>query len=215
MSQGLSPLMASQREPVARPEPKIGVVVVAYNAASTLAQVLDRVPKDFRRRITRVFVCDDASQDATYLVGLGYKQIADDLPLTIIRHPDNLGYGGNQKAGYRLAIEHDLDIVVLLHGDGQYAPECIAEIVAPLERGECDAVMGSRMMVKGAARAGGMPLYKYVGNKLLTRFENRVLGTSLTEFHSGYRAYNVAALKSIPFERNSDGSTSTPRSSSS
>jgi glycosyltransferase involved in cell wall biosynthesis len=205
MSRGLSPVMASQREPVARPEPKIGVVVVAYNAASTLAQVLDRVPKDFRRRITRVFVCDDASQDATYLVGLGYKQIADDLPLTIIRHPDNLGYGGNQKAGYRLAIEHDLDIIVLLHGDGQYAPESIAEIVAPLERGECDAVIGSRMMVKGAARAGGMPLYKYVGNKLLTRFENRVLGTNLSEFHSGYRAYSVAALKSIPFERNSDG----------
>lgn len=120
--------------------PRIGVLVVAYNAASTLAQVLDRVPKAFRPRITQVFVCDDASQDSTYLVGLGYKQVTDDLPLTIIRHPGNLGYGGNQKAGYRLAIEHDLDIVVLLHGDGQYAPECLEEIVAPLERGECDAV---------------------------------------------------------------------------
>jgi 2-polyprenyl-3-methyl-5-hydroxy-6-metoxy-1,4-benzoquinol methylase len=186
-------------------EPRIGIVVVAYNAASTLAQVLDRVPKDFRSRITRVFVCDDASDDSTYLVGLGYKQLTTDLPLTIIRHSENLGYGGNQKAGYRLAIEHGLDIVVLLHGDGQYAPECLAEIVAPLEAGVCDAVMGSRMMVKGAARKGGMPLYKYVGNKLLTRFENQVLGTSLSEFHSGYRAYSVEALKSIPFERNSDG----------
>ncbi|HXR14194.1 MAG TPA: bifunctional glycosyltransferase/class I SAM-dependent methyltransferase [Solirubrobacteraceae bacterium] len=185
--------------------PKIGIVVVAYNAASTLAQVLDRVPKDFRHRITRVFVCDDASEDSTYLVGLGYQQTVTDLPLTVIRHADNLGYGGNQKAGYRLAIEHELDIVVLLHGDGQYAPECLAEIVAPLERGECDAVMGSRMMVRGAARKGGMPLYKYVGNKLLTGFENRMLGTSLSEFHSGYRAYSVEALKSIPFERNSDG----------
>jgi len=184
---------------------KIGIVVVAYNAASTLAQVLDRVPKDFRARITRVFVCDDASEDSTYLVGLGYQQLATDLPLSIIRHEDNLGYGGNQKAGYRLAIEHGLDIVVLLHGDGQYAPEFLPEIVAPLERGECDAVMGSRMMVKGAARKGGMPLYKYVGNKLLTRFENRLLGTTLSEFHSGYRAYSVRALKSIPFENNSDG----------
>ena len=184
---------------------KIGIVVVAYNAASTLAQVLDRVPKDFRSRITRVFVCDDASEDSTYLVGLGYQQLATDLPLSIIRHEDNLGYGGNQKAGYRLAIEHDLDIVVLLHADGQYAPEFLPEIVAPLERGECDAVMGSRMMVKGAARKGGMPLYKYVGNKLLTRFENRLLGTSLSEFHSGYRAYTVRALKTIPFESNSDG----------
>ena len=185
--------------------PRIGILVVAYNAASTLAQVLDRVPKSFRPRITQIFVCDDASQDSTYLVGLGYKQLTDDLPLTIIRHPHNLGYGGNQKAGYRLAIEHGLDIIVLLHGDGQYAPELLADIVAPLERGECDAVMGSRMMEKGAARKGGMPLYKYVGNKILTRFENRMLGTDLSEFHSGYRAYSVKALESIPFETNSDG----------
>jgi 2-polyprenyl-3-methyl-5-hydroxy-6-metoxy-1,4-benzoquinol methylase len=188
-----------------RCSPRIGVLIVAYNAASTLAQVLDRIPKSFRSRIANVFVCDDASQDSTYLVGLGYSQITDDLPLTIIRHPVNLGYGGNQKAGYRMAIEHDLDIVVLLHGDGQYAPECLEEIVAPLERGECDAVLGSRMMVKGAARKGGMPLYKYLGNRVLTRFENNMLGTELYEFHSGYRAYSVAALSHIPFERNSDG----------
>ncbi len=185
--------------------PKIGILVVAYNAATTLAQVLDRVPKDFRSRIARVFVCDDASEDSTYLVGLGYKQLATDLSLTVLRHPENLGYGGNQKAGYRLAIEYGLDIVVLLHGDGQYAPECLPEIVAPLERGECDAVLGSRMLLKGTARKGGMPLYKYFGNKVLTRFENRMLGTHLSEFHSGYRAYSVEALKSIPFEGNSDG----------
>ena len=181
------------------------MLVVAYNAASTLAHVLDRIPKKFRSRITHVFVCDDASQDATYLVGLGYKQITDDLPLTIVRHSNNLGYGGNQKAGYRLAIQHELDIIVLLHGDGQYAPECLEEIVAPLERGECDAVLGSRMMLKGAARKGGMPLYKYLGNKILTRFENQMLGSDLSEFHSGYRAYSVDALSRMPFERNSDG----------
>lgn len=180
-------------------------MVVAYNAASTLASVLDRIPKPFRSRITQVFVCDDASDDSTYLVGLGYKQVATDLPLTIIRHRENLGYGGNQKAGYRLAIEHELDIIVLLHGDGQYAPEYLEDIVAPLERGECDAVLGSRMMIKGDARKGGMPLYKYVGNRILTRFENALLGTNLSEFHSGYRAYSVKALASIAFERNSDG----------
>jgi 2-polyprenyl-3-methyl-5-hydroxy-6-metoxy-1,4-benzoquinol methylase len=188
-----------------RRSPRIGVLVVAYNAASTLAQVLDRIPPAFRLRIAHVFVCDDASQDATYLVGLGYQQITDDLPLTIIRHPTNLGYGGNQKAGYQLAIQHDLDIIVLLHGDGQYAPECLEEIVAPLERDECDAVLGSRMMIKGAARKGGMPLYKYVGNRILTRFENQMLGTGLYEFHSGYRAYSVKALSGIPFGHNSDG----------
>ena len=185
--------------------PRIGIVVVAYNAVSTLAQVLDRIPADFRSRIEEVLLCDDASQDSTYLVGLGYKQVVADLPLTIIRHPRNLGYGGNQKAAYQLAIERGLDIVVLLHGDGQYAPECLSEMVAPLERGECDAVFGSRMMIKGQARKGGMPLYKYVGNRILTRFENRVLRTSLSEFHSGYRAYSIKALRGLDFKRNSDG----------
>jgi methionine biosynthesis protein MetW len=184
--------------------PRIGILVVAYNAASTLAKVLDRIPNSFRPRIDEIFVCDDYSQDATYLVGLGYKQLSE-LPLTIIRHPKNLGYGGNQKAGYRLAIEHALDIIVLLHGDGQYAPECIESLVDPLVRGEADAVFGSRMMVPGDARKGGMPRYKYVGNRILTAFQNGALGTHLSEFHSGYRAYSVPALASIPFERNSDG----------
>ena len=196
---------ASERITEAAAAPRIGIVVVAYNAAATLAKVLDRVPTDFRPRISEVFVCDDASEDSTYLVGLGYQQVTDDLPLKIIRHPRNLGYGGNQKAGYRMAIERGLDIVVLLHGDGQYAPELLADIVAPLERGDCDAVLGSRMLVPGAARRGGMPLYKYVGNKILTRFENQMLRTELSEFHSGYRAYSVKALASIPFENNSDG----------
>ncbi len=185
--------------------PRIGILVVAYNAESTLASVLDRVPKDFRPRISKVFVCDDASRDSTHLVALGYQQLSDDLPLKIVRHPQNLGYGGNQKAGYQMAIDEGLDIIVMLHGDGQYAPECLPEIVAPLERGEADAVMGSRMMERGAARSGGMPMYKYVGNRILTTFENTLLGTQLSEFHSGYRAYSVHALKAIPFELNSDG----------
>ena len=188
-----------------RRTPKIGILIVAYNAATTLAGVLDRIPEDFRRRITEVIVSDDSSSDATYLVGLGYKQVAPDLPLTIVRNEANLGYGGNQKVGYRLAIEHDLDIVVLLHGDGQYAPEALPDIVAPLESGECDAVFGSRMMTPGAARKGGMPLYKWVGNRVLTTAQNAMLGMNLSEFHSGYRAYSVAALKELDFDQNSDG----------
>ena len=183
---------------------RIGILVVAYNAASTLAKVLDRIPRDFVPHIERVLVADDASQDSTYLVGVGYQQTTSDLPLTVIRHPENLGYGGNQKAGYRWAIEHDLDIVVLLHGDGQYAPEYLPQIVDPLELDKCDAVFGSRMMEPGAARRGGMPLYKFVGNKVLTRLENAMVGTDLSEWHSGYRAYSVDALRAIPFERNSD-----------
>jgi len=184
---------------------RIGIVVVAYNAASTLAQVLDRIPPDFRARVDHVLVGDDASQDATYLVGLGYQQLTSDLPMTVVRHERNLGYGGNQKACYRWAIDHGLDIVVLLHGDGQYAPELLPEIVAPLERGECDAVFGSRMLDPGTARRGGMPRYKYVGNRILTRIENGLAGMELSEWHSGYRAYSLPALAQLPFESNSDG----------
>ncbi len=183
---------------------RIGVLVVAYNAATTLAKVLDRIPEAIRSDIEEVIVSDDHSQDSTYLVGLGYQQVSD-LPITLIRQPENLGYGGNQKAGYEVAIEHGLDVVVMLHGDGQYAPESLPEMVAPIVDGKADAVFGSRVMIKGAARKGGMPLYKYVGNRILTRFENAALGTDLSEFHSGYRAYSVSVLKQIPFQRNSDG----------
>lgn len=186
-------------------EPRVGVLVVAYNASSTLTDTLNRIPVSFRDRISEVFVCDDASADETYLVGLDYQQQCNDLPVTVVRHTVNLGYGGNQKVGYRLAAEHDLDIIVLLHADGQYAPELIADIIAPLERGECDAVFGSRMLEKGAARKGGMPLYKFVGNRILTVIENRALGSGLSEFHSGYRAYNVHTLSELDLSATSDG----------
>jgi len=183
---------------------RIGVVVVAYNAASTLAAVLDRLPESFRSRVAEIVVCDDASSDCTYTVGKEY-QAETDLPLTVIRRPQNLGYGGNQKAAYRWAIDHGLDIVVLLHGDGQYAPEVIEDLIRPFETGPCDAVFGSRMMEPGSARLGGMPLYKYVGNRILSRYSNSMVGRTLTEWHSGYRAYRVQALNEIPFEVNSDG----------
>ncbi len=183
---------------------RIGVLVVAYNAASTLAQTLDRLPDSFAGRVDHVLVCDDASADGTYDVALAYLA-SERLPLTVIKHPHNLGYGGNQKAGYHWAIDHGLDVVVLLHGDGQYAPEVIENIVAPLERGEADAVFGSRMMRRGEARAGGMPLYKYVGNRILSTFQNRVIGLELSEWHSGYRAYRVDALSDIALDSFSNG----------
>jgi SAM-dependent methyltransferase len=184
---------------------RIGILVVAYNAATTLATVLDRIPSDFRPSITTVLVGDDHSQDQTHLVAVGYQQMAADLPLQVTRHDENLGYGGNQKWGYRTAIAQDLDIIVLLHGDGQYAPEMLPQMVAPLLADEADAVFGSRMLQDGAARRGGMPLYKYVGNRILTTVENAAAGVRLSEWHSGYRAYSVAALRQLPFERNSNG----------
>jgi glycosyltransferase involved in cell wall biosynthesis len=187
-----------------RPAPRIGILVVAYNAATTLSSTLDRIPMEFRDRIAEVIVLDDASHDDTVQYGQSWAERHDTPQTLVIRHTKNLGYGGNQKAAYNLAIERGLDIVVLLHGDGQYAPELLPEMVDPLVRGECDAVFGSRMMTRGAARRGGMPLYKRLGNGILTRIENLALNTRLTEFHSGYRAYSVRALKDIPFQHNTD-----------
>ena len=183
---------------------RLGIVVVAYNAESTLKHTLDRIPASVASTVAGVYVGDDHSADGTYGVGLAYKQARSDIPITVVRHPRNLGYGGNQKAGYRWAIEQGLDAVVLLHGDGQYAPELLEELAAPLERG-ASAVLGSRMLVPKAARAGGMPLYKYIGNRILTAAENKLVGLELSEWHSGYRAFAVSALRDIPFELCSDG----------
>jgi glycosyltransferase involved in cell wall biosynthesis len=185
--------------------PRIGILVVAYNAVSTLANVLDRIPESFRPSIDVVLVSDDYSTDTTYQVGLAYQRDRDALPITVVRQARNLGYGGNQKFGYRWLFEHGIDIAVLLHGDGQYAPEVLPEMVAPLIEGRADMVLGSRMLRPDGARAGGMPLYKYLGNKVLTRFQNRVSGLELSEWHSGYRAFSLAHLDRIPFEENSDG----------
>ena len=184
--------------------PKVGILVVAYNAASTLAHVLDRIPPDLRGQLHEVLVGDDHSQDHTYQVGLGYQETSD-LPLHVVRHPKNLGYGGNQKWGYRYAIDNGWDVVVLLHGDGQYAPEQMRTLLEPLLERRADAVLGSRILRRGEARRGGMPLYKYVGNRILTTVQNAVVGTQLSEWHSGYRAYSVDALARLPFEENSDG----------
>jgi glycosyltransferase involved in cell wall biosynthesis/cyclopropane fatty-acyl-phospholipid synthase-like methyltransferase len=190
--------------PAVSPTPRVGVLMVAYNAASTLAATLSRLPASFTERVDHVMVCDDASTDDTYAVGLAVKE-ASPLPITVVRREHNLGYGGNQKAGYAWAIEHGLDIVVLLHADGQYAPEEIERLVGPLASGTADAVFGSRMMVKGQARAGGMPAYKFVGNRILTSFQNRLTGAQLSEWHSGYRAYRVDALNDLPLAAYSDG----------
>ncbi|MCX6536862.1 MAG: glycosyltransferase family 2 protein [Actinobacteria bacterium] len=182
---------------------KIGVLIVAYNAQATLSRVLDRIPIDFAKQVDSILVCDDASTDDTHNVGLEY-QSKSQLPLTIVHHEINLGYGGNQKTGYQWALEKNLDLVVLLHGDGQYAPEYLPQMVAPIVSGSADVVFGSRMITQGGARQGGMPLYKFVGNKILTTLQNRLANVSLTEWHSGYRAYRVAALRKVNFLKNSD-----------
>lgn len=183
---------------------RVGVLVVAYEASATLEAVLNRIPKDFQSSITSILVCDDASSDDTYQVGMRVKQARPDLPLHVIRRPVNLGYGGNQKAGYRWMIDNDLDAVVLLHGDGQYAPEFLPKMVAPIIAGDADVVFGSRMLEPGAALRGGMPRYKYFGNKILTFLQNRLAGAALSEWHSGYRAYSIRSLDGVGFELNAD-----------
>lgn len=179
---------------------RIGILVVTYNAVTTLRKVLERIPAVVWANVEQVVVFDDASPDATYELAVGLKTVWGDKKLHVLRHQKNLGYGGNQKAGYQYFIDNGFDAVVLLHGDGQYAPEMLAEMYAPIVRGEAEAVFGSRMMKEfGGPLKGGMPMYKYVGNRILTKFENWSLGMELTEFHSGYRAYDLHALKKIDF----------------
>jgi glycosyltransferase involved in cell wall biosynthesis len=178
------------------------IFIVAYNAETTIEKVLKRIPASLHSRDVEVLIIDDSSRDDTFAKGLHYQQRNPEFKITVLRTPENQGYGGNQKLGYRYAIENGFDIVALIHGDGQYAPEKLPELLEPLLREEADAVLGSRMIDKFAALRGGMPLYKWIGNQVLTGFQNRMLHTALSEFHSGYRLYATSALAQIPFEKN-------------
>jgi glycosyltransferase involved in cell wall biosynthesis len=183
---------------------RVLIFVVAYNAEKTIESVLDRIPAELRNSSVEVLIIDDSSKDATFSTGLKREDTTSDFKITILRNPVNQGYGGNQKLGYRYAIDQGFDIVALIHGDGQYAPEKLPVLLEPFIRDEADAVFGSRMINKQDALKGGMPLYKWVGNQVLTTFQNRMLGSTLSEFHSGYRLYSTKALARIPFERNSN-----------
>ena len=181
------------------------IFIVAYNAENHIESVLGRIPKEiFSIYDYEILIIDDSSKDQTFTKAHAYKKANPDINLTILYNPINQGYGGNQKLGYHYAILNGFDVVVLLHGDGQYAPEIMDDLIKPIVQQKAEAVFGSRMLKKGDALKGGMPLYKYVGNKVLTRVQNKVLGSQLSEFHSGYRAYSVQAMSVVPFERNSN-----------
>lgn len=187
------------------PRPRLLVFVVAYDAERTLAPVLDRIPHEvFDEWECEVLVVDDASLDRTFDVGEEYRRGHGGVPLTVLRNRYNQGYGGNQKIGYAYALKNGFDVVALVHGDGQYAPEELPRLLAPLKAGSADAVFGSRFVTSGGARGGGMPLYKFVGNRILTGVQNALLGTKFSEFHSGYRVYSVEALRRIRFRLNSN-----------
>lgn len=184
---------------------RIGILIVTYNALTTLVKVLKRITPNVWKNVEEIAVLDDASQDSTYELAMGLKALRQLEKLQVLSHPKNLGYGGNQKAGYRHFIERGFDAVVLLHGDGQYAPEILSHLYHPIVAGEADAVFGTRMLkTYGGPLKGGMPLYKYAGNRILSAFENRALGMNLSEFHSGYRAYDLHALRNIDFTHMTD-----------
>ena len=183
----------------------IGIVIVAFNAEATISQVLARIPTDFAVQVKAIIICDDASEDSTYARAMECKEEFPHLPIHVRRQPTNRGYGGNQKTGYEWAGELGMDVVVLLHADAQYSPDELPHLVQPILAGEADAVLGSRMLPKGGARRGGMPLYKFAGNKILSRSQNALAGTTLSEWHSGYRAYSMSALERLDIRSNSNG----------
>ncbi len=186
---------------------KVLIFIVCYNAEKSIASVLDRIPPEIRENKgfdTEILVIDDQSPDRTFRAAEEFALRNPDWNLTVLFNPKNQGYGGNQKIGYHYAVMRGFDVVALLHGDGQYAPERLPDMIAPILRGEADVVFGSRMIRRADALKGRMPFYKWAGNIVLTFVQNRILKTSLSEFHTGYRAYSVPALASVPFEHNSN-----------
>ncbi|TAJ76444.1 glycosyltransferase family 2 protein [bacterium] len=181
---------------------RIAIYIPTYNAGRTLPLVLDRIPEDVKSRVEEIFIVDNASPDNTYLIAVGYKNEKGVHNLNVLRNERNFGYGGSQKVAYRYAIDKGYDVVVMLHGDAQYAPEKIAYLLEPFDGREADMVFGSRMA--GLPLKGGMPLHRFLGNKFLTAVENFALDWDLSEYHSGFRVFSCAALRKVPFHLCSD-----------
>lgn len=172
---------------------KIIVVMPAYNAAKTLAMTVAEIPQGI---VDEILVVDDGSSDETVAA-------ASELGLVVFRHEANFGYGRNQKTCYAEALRHGADIVVMVHPDYQYSPKLIAPMASMIAYGDYDAVIGSRILGKGALE-GGMPLYKYIANRFLTLVQNIVINYKLSEYHTGFRAFRREVLETLPLEANSD-----------
>jgi glycosyltransferase involved in cell wall biosynthesis len=187
------PTGASADQPTDSPrQPRLVIVMPAYNAARTLERTYADIPHDL---VSRIILVDDVSHDETV-------DVARKLGLDVIIHRQNLGYGGNQKTCYKAALAAGADIVVMLHPDYQYDATRIPDLIAPIAAGTRDLMLGSRFL--GDPLAGGMPSWKYAANRFLTTVENLVFGLRLSEYHTGLRAYSRRLLETIPFERNSD-----------
>ena len=173
---------------------KVIVVMPAYNAANTLERTLDDIPPG---TVDEVIVVDDCSTDNTV-------EIAKRLPVTLIEHEQNLGYGGNQKTCYDEALRRGADVVIMVHPDYQYDSRLVPHFVGLLRLGICDVLLGSRIRTRREALDCGMPVYKYLSNRLLTITENILTGQNLGEWHSGYRGYRRKVLETLPYHRNSN-----------
>jgi glycosyltransferase involved in cell wall biosynthesis len=185
--------VADRAAATAAAQAKVIVVMPARNAARTLEATVSAIPTQV---VDEVILVDDKSTDGTL-------DVARRLPLHLIWHPHNVGYGGNQKTCYLEALQRGADAVVMLHPDGQYEPSLIPRMVAPILSGEADMVLGSRLTEPGSWKQVGMPRYKFIANRGLTVIENVLLGTDFSELHTGYRAFSRELLLTVPFLRNS------------
>ncbi|MGB7921657.1 MAG: glycosyltransferase family 2 protein [Pyrinomonadaceae bacterium] len=172
---------------------KIVIVMPAYNAARTLQQTYSEIPLEV---VDDVLLVDDGSSDTTVT-------LARELGLTTFLHKNNLGYGRNQKTCYREALRRDADIVIMVHPDYQYSPKLIVPMAGMIAYGDYDVALGSRILGTGALE-GGMPLYKFISNRVLTAIQNILLNYKLSEYHTGYRAFSRKVLESLPLEENTD-----------
>ncbi len=173
---------------------KVIVVLPAFNAYKTLKKTIDDIPPGF---VDEIICVDDGSTDGTY-------DLAKELNLVVFKHNENKGYGANQKTCYDKALDRGADIVVMLHPDYQYDPKLVPYFVSYIQDGYFDIMLGSRIRSRREATGNGMPLYKYLGNRFLTRFENFFTGLMLSEYHTGYRAYSRKVLEGINYRENSD-----------
>src|SRR5690349_9755759 len=184
---------------------RVLVIVLAYNAERHIRGVLERIPVALLNSTgVHFLVLDDASDDAGVETALAWVAERDVTNVTVLRNGVNQGYGGNQKLGYRLALDCSFDFAVLLHGDGQYSPTLLTDLIEVWRRTGADVVLGTRMWSAASARQGGMPAYKVVGNRVLTRLQNLLTGESLSEYHTGLRGYSTAFLRKVPFEINTN-----------
>ena len=183
---------------------KILVYIVAYEASRHIKSVLELI--DFDKNLCHeTLVSDDASCDDTSNLVAKFQKENPHKNIKLVTQKKNLGYGGNQKFGFNYAIKNNFDVIAIIHGDGQYSPKLLPQLLQPIFEKNADAVLGSRMINKSDALKGKMPLYKFVGNIILTKIQNIILGANLSEFHTGLRAYKIQSLARLPFIHNDDG----------